>query len=409
MGIMSWLSGRSAVPVEQKSAPINLNVLDRLSGWAGGESLAGTVVSEVSALQVAAVLACVSRISLDVASMPMLIKRKNADGTDTVLDRARIMRLITQAPNPQHTAHQFVQMLTAQGALYGDGYAYIVRNSVDEPIELWPLQKTEVGVQRLGFDLVYTISAYEGAISGQFGARNVLHLRPQSMDGLCGLDRLVLARNHIGLAQAVHAVLSRSYKNGGRMPGYWSTDETLGPDESTIIATTLQASNTGDNQWKSPLLDRGMGYHSIGQTFDDSQLNETRRQEMIEVCIAFNMLPAVLGIDDKTQAFASVEAMFSAHLRHTLRPWLTCWEQCVDRDLLDGQGPLFAKFDTSDMEKATTKERAESYGVLMDNLVMMPSEARQREGLQPVAGIDDVWMQIVKGRAGIGPDTGEAE
>ena len=208
-----------------------------------------------------------------------------------------------------------------------------------------------------------------------------MHLRPLSMDGHKGLDRLVYARNAIGLAQAAQMTQSKSYKNGGRMPGYWTTDEHLSEEEAARLSQSLQSAVSGENQWKSPLLDIGINYKTSGQSFKDAELIATRKHELIEVCAAFGVLPAVLGVDDKTQSFASVEAMFTAHLRHTLRPWLTAWEQTIDRDLLDGLGPVYCKFDTSDMEKATTKERAESYRTLMDTLVMMPSEAREKEGL----------------------------
>lgn len=410
MGIRSWFGGRGADPQpEEVKEAVNVNVLERIGGWSGGISMSGASVSEASALQVTAVLACLTRVASDIASFPLHVKRRNDDGTDFIPVRSNLYRLLHSRPNPLFTSSQFVGMMTAQGMLHGEAFAFIVKNAIGEPLELWPLQKSEVGVERRGFEIFYDVSAYEGAISGRYTSNEIFHLRPLSMDGVHGLSRLHTARNNIGLALAVQGTQSKSYKNGGRMPGYWTTSDVLGADQVALIEKQLQASNSDGNQWKSPLVDSGIDYKTTGMTFEDAQLIETRKHEILEVCAMFGVLPAVLGIDDKTQAFASVEAMFRAHLSHTLRPWLVSWEQSLDRDILDGQGPLFAKFDTSDMEKATTKERAESYGTLMQNLVLMPSEARAKEGLPPIKGIDEVWMQVIKGKNGLADSAGASQ
>ena len=399
---MGWLNlWRRA---EKKATPLNL--LDRLDGWsAGGTAVSGVVVSELTALQNATVSACVARIASDVASMPLDIRRMEG-GNSVPAEGDGVYRLLSRgSPNPHHTRSDFIRMMTTQAVLRGDGLAFITRNTRGRPMELWPLQRQEVGIQWDGYEPTYTISAYDGQISGRFGRENVLHLRNGSLDGKTGLDALLYARNTIGLGLAAQHTQARTFKNGNRMSGYWSTGEAFPADEVDRLAEQLRQATSGDNQGKSPFLDRGVKYHQSGTNFRDNQVVETRRHEMIEVCAAFGVLPAILGIDDKTQAFASVEAMFRAHLVHTLRPWLVAWEQVIDRDLLDGaKGPLFAKFDTSDMEKATTRERAESYRDLAEVLVMMPNEMRRLEGMPEVPGLDEAWLEIRKGMAGVGKD-----
>lgn len=402
MGIFDWFRrGRSSGPDELRATPVSQ--LDRLDGWVvGRESSAGTVVSELTALQVSTVMACVSRIALDVATTPVEVRFANADGTSVPARRSREWDLLRRRPNPVHTALEFIGMVTANAALSGVGYAFVMRSPTDgRPTELWPLKRREISVSRSGFEPTYHVSAYEGAISGRFTRENILALRPLTMDGQNGLDRLIYARNSIGLSAAAQYSQARSFKNGNRMPGYWTTEGTLADAVLDRMAASLQAATTGENQWRSPLLDNGIEYKTAGQNFEQAQMIETRRHEMIEVCAAFGVLPAVLGIDDKTTAYASVEAMFQAHIRHTLRPWLQAWEQAIDRDLLDGLGPAYARFDTSDMEKATTKDRAESYRALGETLVMMPNEMRRLEGLPAVPGLDELWLEMMRGKAGL--------
>lgn len=391
MGLFNWLRQ----PPKAKSTPLN-----RLDMMFGRESSSGIVVSELSALQVATVMACVNRISLDVASMPLHVKRQSGEKAEMATSDSAY-RLLHRRPNPVHTSREFVQMVTAQAVLRGDGFAYLVRGARGNVVEMWPLQRREVGVIRMGYEPEYTINAYEGKISGRFTRKNVLHLRGSMLDGLHGIDQLLYARDTIGLSSAAQGTQAKSFRNGNRMPGYWTTDGTLGDEEVDRLAEQLHSATSGENQFRSPLLDKGVKYQSAGLGFRDSQMVETRKHEMIEVCAGFNVLPAVLGIDDKTQAFASVEAMFRAHLVHTLRPWLVAWEQTLDRDVLDAEGPLFAQFDTSDMEKATTKERAESYRNLAETLVRLPNELRQLEGLPEIPGLNEAWIEMMKGRSGL--------
>lgn len=401
MRLLNWITNRADADVDEKRAT-SLEVLDRIDGWnAGRMSEAGIIISETTALQVTAVMACVGRISLDVANMPLNLKTEDADGNPVLQNKTRVAEILRRKPNPKHTPTQFKQMMTAQAALHGVGLAYVMRDPSGIPTEVWPLSRTQWSCQTRGWTDEFIINAYDGELSGKYSRRDVFELRPQTMDGTNGIDRLKYAANAIGLAQAAQLTQSRSYKNGNRMTGYWTTEGTLSENALARIGASLRAATSGGNQWKSPLLDSGLMYKSSGQTFTESQMIETRKHELIEVCAMFGMLPAVLGIDDKTQAFASVEAMFMAHLRHTLNPWLTSWEESIDRDLLDGaNGPKFAKFDTSGFEKATTKERAESYRTLLETLVMTPNEARRAEGLQPIEGLDEVWLEIVKGKSG---------
>lgn len=381
MGVYDWFIRA----LSRKSASLQRLVIAR-GGW--NDSSSGAIVSESSALRVAAAQACIALIANDVATLPLKVKRKTGAKTDDATD-APEFDLLFRKPNPLHTAFEFRQMMTAQAVMRGNGYAFKVRGG-GRVRELWPLMASEVTVTRVGYDLQYTVAAYEGQIAGTFSSRDILHLRGMMWDGIAGLDRLMSARDAIGLASAAEGTQAKAFKNGNRMPGYWSTDGILKQDQLELIANQLREATTGENAYRSPVLDGGLKYHSSGQSFDDAQMVETRKQQIVEVCAHFNVVPAVLGLDDKTQAFASVEAMMRWHLQHTLRPWLTAWEQSIDRDLLDtASGPLFAKFDTSDMEKASTAERAVSYRALVELGVMTRNEARALEGLPALPGLDD--------------------
>lgn len=364
--------------------------LGRLIEALSGDGVAsGVVVSESTAVQVATVSACINLIASDVATLPLKVKKGVGGRLDDMPNSPEWLLLMSR-PNPEHTAFEFRQMVTSQAVLRGTGYAFKMRNGKGETRELWPLMTREVQPRRIKNRVVYQVNAYDGFISGEFPAERFLRVRNMMWDGMVGLDRLNTARESIGLASAAAGTQGKAFSNGTRMPGYWTTDQPLDDEAVSRLAAQLQAATTGGNQYKSPLVDMGINYKTTGQNFEEAQLVEARKHQIIEVCAAFGVVPAVLGIDDKTQAFASVEAMMRWHLQHTLRPWLTAWEQALDRDVLDGaEGPLYAKFDTADMEKASTADRAQSYRDLVELGVMTRNEARALEGLPALEGLDE--------------------
>lgn len=384
MGIFDYF--RRSAPAEEKARSFD-DIISALDGSAA-YAAAGVAVSESTALQVATVLACVELIARDVASLPLLIKRRKPDGTSENANSAEF-DLLNSQPNPWQTAYEFKEQMTAHAVLRGNAYAYKVKVSSGRTAELWPLQPNEVSLVRFGHEVKYSVSAYEGRFNGTFGQDEIFHLRGISWDGLRGLDRLFTGRNSIGLSSALEGQQAQQMRNGSRPSGVLTTEQVLKEEQVRRVADGWREATAGRNAFRTPVLDGGFKFSPVTINAKDSQMVETRKHQMIEVCSSFGVLPAVLGIDDKTQAFASVEAMMRWHLTHTLRPWLVRWEQTIDREVLDKRGPMFAQFDTREFQKASTKERAEAYRTLVELGIMTRNEARELEGLPPIDGGDE--------------------
>ena len=385
MGLLDYF--RREPEAETKSRTLDQIIRDY---HAMNPASGGVIVNETTALKVSTVMACVQLVANDVAKLPMALKLRQADGSLVQPpNRRNKLPLVERAPNEWQTCFDMVQMMTAQAMLRGEAFAYKGIDRAGNLRALYPLTRSEVSVEWEQMTPLYHVSAYDGGISGVFERSRIVHLRGFSWDGKGGLDRVFTARDSIGLAAAAEGIQGSALKNGNRMPGYWTTDGTLTDEQIDRIVAQLVAQTSGKNAFKSPVLDAGLKYATTGQSFEDSQLIETRKHQIVEVCAAFGVLPSVLGIDDKTQAFASVEAMMAAHVKRTLWPWLRAWEGALDRDLLDRDGPLCVKFDTSELEKATTAERAESYRTLVELGIMTRNEARDREGLPRLEGLDE--------------------
>lgn len=376
---------RSAAPPEVKTT-IDLDNY-RFLFWP--TTAAGVKIDEATALEVTTVLACVRLLAQDVASLPLGVFQMDEKGRLEPQKGARAWRVLTRRPNRWQTAFEFKEMMTAHMELHGDAVA--VKNTIgDEVDELIPLVPGQFTIrQERDWRIFYDVIGPNGEVAMQLPSERVFHLRNLSWNGYKGLNISRKAKEAIGLAAATEAAQGKQLNNGGKPHGLLTTDETLTDEQIDRIVKGWKAATSGANSFSTPLLDNGLKFQPISLNAVDQELIETRKRQVIEICAAFGVVPAVLGLDDKTQAFASVEAMQRWHLTHTLRPRLDRWEQALDRDVLDADGPLFARFDTREMTKATTKERAESYRNLIELGVMTRNEARELEGLPRLEGLDE--------------------
>jgi HK97 family phage portal protein len=121
----------------------------------------------------------------------------------------------------------------------------------------------------------------------------------------------------------------------------------------------------------------------------DSQHIETRRFQVEEICRGYGVFPIMVGHSDKSSTFASTEAFFGAHVKHTLAPWHKAWTQRIDEMLLDGSGPLFAEFDVRYLMSGSMKDRAEWARTMAELGIYTRNEIRDEEGKDPLPGLDE--------------------
>src|SRR5690606_33234580 len=95
----------------------------------GGLSASGEVVTDVKALSLSAVWACVNLISGTISSLPIMVYRTKADGSKEVAKDHPLYRLLHDSPNYDQSALDFWDFIAASIELRGNGFAQIVREN----------------------------------------------------------------------------------------------------------------------------------------------------------------------------------------------------------------------------------------------------------------------------------------
>ena len=363
-------------------------IADLLDGTSGG-MIAGVAVTDKTALQVSTVLACVKVIADGCATPDLHVFRELPDGKRQKATNIPEYRMLSRRPNEWQTSFEWRRLMTIHAALTGTGLSIKVRGDNGRVRELIPVQPGRWDVRKVSrYELRYRCWDEFGMI-GDFSSDDVFILNGVQWDWGSSLNAVTLARQAIGLAIATERSQSAMHENGLRPSGTYSVEGSLSPDQHTRLTAHLKTMSGPSKTGIPMVLDRAAKWLNTSISGVDAQHVETRRLQIEEICRVYGVFPIMVGHSDKSATFASSEAFFAAHLKHTLAPWHKAWRDRFDECLLDGAGPLFTEFDTRYLSSGSMVDRAQWTRTMIELGVYSPNEIRDYEGLDPRDGGDD--------------------
>jgi HK97 family phage portal protein len=384
MGALSFLNPTNW---SKKGAKRSIeDVISALDGGSWGASMSGEPVNLTTALRVSTVLACVKVIADGCATPELKVFREIKGGKRELATNIPEYRLLNRRPNEWMTSREWRHTMTMHAALCGDALSIKVKvgNRVKELI---PVQPGRFTIENFGrYDVKYRCYDEFGLI-GVFGPDDVFHLPNMRWELIKSLDVLSLARESVSLSIAAERGQATLHANGGRPAGLLSTENQISPEIVDRLRENWRAFTT-TNRNGTAILDSGFKYTPLSQTNVDAQHLETRRFQVEDVCRPFGVFPIMVGHSDKAATFASSEAFFAAHLKHTLAPWHVAWRERIDEFILDGSGPLYVDFDTRYLTEGSMVDRATWSRTMREMGIMSQNEIRDHFGLDAVEGGD---------------------
>lgn len=388
MSILSWASRL------WKKGPQNRAFSEEF--WSeparGGLSSSGAFVNWKTALSTPTALRCGMLISDGVSTVPLKLMHKDpANGTRREAKEHPLYDLMHTAPCDWMTSQQMRETLMLRAVFCGAGHAFINRvggGSRRRVFEMYPLEPGDVSVQKEtgGPRPVYQVNGVA------VPAENILTMRGPSWDGRVGLDMVSLARDVIGLADAAQDAHAKRFANGVQTTGVYSVDGPLNETQHKLLTEWIAQKFSGpENSGRPLVLDRGAKWQPTGMSGVDAEHLDTRQYQDMQIARHFGVLPAVVGIADKTASFASSEQMFLAHVVHTIRPWHVRVCGILNFRLLTPQersdGYYFHFVDTA-LLRGAAKDRAEYYGKLFTVGAFSPNDILSMEDMDGFAGGD---------------------
>lgn len=385
---MNW---RRLLPAWGRKSTSTLELFREIYG--AKLSRTGERVGLTEALRCATVLACARVRANGLAQVPLKLFREDAAGKKTAARDHPLYRVLHRQPNPWQTSFEFRETIGLHLSLARGAYCYktIVGGRIRELIPFEPGRVT-TKLASDGITRTYLVTGNDGS-EREFAEGLIWHIKGMSWSGWEGLDQLDLIREAVGLAIAAESSQARSHKNGLQVPGVYSVEGTLNATQYKDLRKFLADNHAGENAGLPMIVDRAAKWLPIAMSAVDAQHNETRKTQVEEVCRAMGVMPIMVFSSDKTATYASAEAMFQAHVVHTLAPMWERVEQSIDCSLLseaDLEAGVYAKFIGAGLLRGSMKDRAEYFAKALgaggSPAWMTQDEVRDLEELNPMGG-----------------------
>jgi HK97 family phage portal protein len=373
----------------RKAAQLTYDQVANLIDGSSGGRIAGVHVTEKTALQVSTVLACVKVLADGCATPKLHVFRERDDGRRERATNIPEYRLLARRANEWQTSLEWRRQMTLHAALTGAGLSIKVRGGNGRVRELIPVQPGQWTVEQVSrYELEYRCYDKFGLI-GVFKPDDVFVLNGLQWDWVQSMSAVTLAASAIGLAIATEKSQMAMHANGLRPSGVYSVEGNLSKEQHERLTEWVRSKGGTANTGTPLILDRAAKWVSTAMSGVDAQHDQTRRTQIEEICRGYGVFPIMVGHSDKSATFASSEAFFAAHVKHTLAPWHEAWTQRIDEMLLDGSGPLFAEFDTRYMTEGSMKDRAQWARTMAELGIYTRNEIRDEEGMDPLPGLDE--------------------
>jgi HK97 family phage portal protein len=351
--------------------------------WANYSAIRSGGTSPARAESVSAVYACVSAISETIATLPLVLYRRESDDGRERAKNHPLYKVLHDSPNSNQTALEFREQMQAAVLLKGNAYAEIIRGYDGQVRELLPLHPDRVNVLvlengRLGYEYTDTKGRVRRLLQDE-----VFHLRHRTENGATGVSPIAAAREVVELALAERDHGNSTFRNGTKLSGLLKFPAKLNSDQRERIREGWQSQyGGGANAGKTAILEEGVDYQAVSMTLEDAEWIASRQFSVEEVCRLFRVPPTIVG-DLRHGNYSNSVEMSRQFVVLSLRRHLTMWEQAISRCLLTeaGRRTYFAEHSVEGLLRGDSLNRAQFYHHAISDGWMDADEVRQLENL----------------------------
>ena len=358
-------------------------------------SSAGQIVTPLSAMRVAAVFACVQRISGAIMTLP--IDMFSTDGEIPIKQpRDDLWYKLNEQPHPQFTAASHWEAVSVGQLLRGDSYSWIRRGSNNAIREIFPLPWGSVSpIRHFDGSIRYYLSLPAFGITTWLDPSEVLHLPVFGFDGIKSMSVIsYAARSAVGNALAMDSYSGKFFENGAHPSIILSAAQKMSQTQIDALQAAFAAKYSGaDNFHRLPLvLTEGISAKEISINAQDSQLLEARQFQVVDIARAFGVPPHMIGETSASTSWGSgIESMSRGFVTYTLQPHLVKIEQELNRKLFPRAAGKFLRFDREALIQGDSKAQAEFNRAALGGPGsgmgwLTPDEVRRKQGHKPLGG-----------------------
>jgi HK97 family phage portal protein len=353
-------------------------------------SAAPSAYNVLSNLAVAA--RCIALRSELLASVPLFLFRRTADGGRERADDNALYGVLHDISNDRQSAFEFREWLVRNLDLHGNAFARIERNARGQVTALWPLMPGDVSIDRLATGrLRYRV--YNGSRVETLLAEEMLHIRAATHDGIMGLSPIRIAAGALSLALSHQETAASLSHNALRPSAMVSFPGKLNAAQIEDFRRQTDQKLAGSaNAGKLFITDGGAKLEQMSFTPEDAEFLQTRKLSNEDVARVFGLPPTSVGITDKA-TYSNTEQESRALVQNSLGPLAARIETAMGRCLLTevGRRTLYIEHDLDGLLRGDVKSRYESYRIGREIGSLSPNDVRRFENEPPLGPEGDVY------------------
>ena len=359
--------------------------------WGAGldfelQNNSGTFINEENVYKLAGVSAAISLIAGTISTLPMdaWVKR---DG------QKNLMRPKPDWVNRPDVSFvdrtPFISSIIASLMLDGNAFVRVFRDADGLPINLTVLNPTKIKVHRNGVGRVIFEYTEDGK---KYTSDEILHIVESVMrpGQIRGVSRVEEMKDALGLGLALDSYAQRFFGQGTSGNYALVTPQTLTEEQAKNLAKAVDARHGGWRKaHKTMVLHSGIDIKDIGVNPEESQLLDSRRMFIEDLCRIWNIPSHMMNLPG-TNTYSSVEATQIEFVTHTLRPYVAIIENALSTLLQiypNGVG-AFVEFNMNSLLRGDVQSRFSAYSQGIQAGILTSNDARVAEGLSKIDGGD---------------------
>ena len=351
-----------------------------LLNFLGLPSKSGAAVSHVTALNLPIVYRCVDFLSATIATMPLKLYRRTANGRDEVRDDP-LWDLVHVSPDGFHTAFEWKRQMQGAISLRSNGYSRVFRNTYYEVQSIRPLNPDFVSIwPRADGGAVFRYR------DENIPSEDIIHIKGLTNNGWVGLSPVVLGREAIGLGLTLEEFASRFFSNGAAPGGILISPKSLTQDQVDNLAAQWDERHRGVGASNRPaVVWGGIDWKPIGVNAEQAQLLGVREFQDTEIAMIFGIPSVLIKDTSKVSSWGSgIQQIVQGFVKFTLSPIARNWEEKLNLVLLTQKqraSGLYFRFDFDSLLRGDEAARAAFYQVMRNIAAMSVNEIREKEHL----------------------------
>jgi HK97 family phage portal protein len=357
-------------------------------------TVTGIQINQQSALNVSAVLACVTMLAEDVAKLPWSIYHVS-EGEGREEAKGHFLYDLLDQPNEWQNGFEFREQLQVGLILRGNGYAVKIRNGRGQVIKFVPVNPDWVALwEAPDGELFYRVTPSGLHLRAQLlnepfliPFADMFHIRGFSTNGLLGASRIALTREAIALASAFEIQHARWMGQGARPSGMIAPkDKTLAEDVAKRLAATIRDHFTGlQNSGKLILAEEAMEFKPFSMTAADLEFIASRQFQLQEIARIFRIPPHMIG-ELSRSTMNNVAQQGQEYINFTLTGYTNRWRAKFSSDFGLKRQSMSVEFDYRELTTADMQTRVNNWRTMIMSMIAKPDEARIDLNLPPEGG-----------------------